>query len=313
MSTAVITMRGAAPDCGWTAGHMALTPIGNRPLLLHAVDTVRAADVDHIAVVGDADALAVARPLLDPDIERVEVGSFATAAESVLAVGERLRGERIIVHDAQGLLVRGVDSLSSAVADHSADATVFYKELGKRICGVHVFSDSILGALRRDCTLVDAVDRLAAGGGRVQAGVLSGWWSWNASPERLLEVNRNVLDAMEPASARSSLEDTRLEGRVRIHPTARLRAAVVRGPVIIGAHARVTDAYVGPYTTVGDGATIENSEIESSIVLPRARICHVGVRVESSIIGEDAHVSRDFSLPKALRLSVGTGASVLLS
>ncbi|MEA2169520.1 MAG: glucose-phosphate thymidylyltransferase, partial [Solirubrobacteraceae bacterium] len=103
------------------------------------------------------------------------------------------------------------------------------------------------------------------------------------------------------------------EGRVSVHPTARLVNAVVRGPAIIGAHARVTDAYVGPFTTVGDGATIENSEIESSIVLPRARIRHVGVRVEASVIGAGATVGRDFALPKAMRLRIGANATVTLA
>lgn len=306
-------MRGGVPDVNWTCEPVALTPIGNRPLLLHAVETVRAAGADRVVVAGDADALAAGAPLLDPDVELVEVDALAGAAEAVLALRDGLYGERIIVHDAEGLLLRGVESLGAAVADESADATVFYQDLGTRICGVHVFSDSILGALEHRSSLLDAVDRLAAGGGRVQAGVLGGWWSWDACADRLLEVNRSVLDTLEPGVARSSLEDSRLEGRVRIHPTARLRAAVVRGPVIIGAHARVTDAYVGPYTSVGDGATVENSEIESSIVLPRARICHVGVRVESSIIGEGARVARDFALPKALRLRVGSGATVSLS
>ncbi len=312
VAKAVITLRRSAPDVGWTRDHAALTPIANRPLLAHAVDTVLASGVDEVFVAGDAVALGACSPVLDPDVRLVEVDAAASATDSLLALSDRLRGERIVVHDAEGLLVRGVASLGAAVADETSDATVFYQDLGQRICGVHVFSDSILGALGRNVSLLDAVDRIAAGGGRVQAGVLADWWSWEACADRLLEVNRNVLDAMEPAVARSSLEDTRLEGRVRIHPTARLRAAFVRGPVIIGAHARVTDAYVGPYTAVGDGATIENSEIESSIVMPRARICHVGVRVESSIVGEGARVGRDFSLPKALRLRVGSGAAVSL-
>jgi glucose-1-phosphate thymidylyltransferase len=115
-----------------------------------------------------------------------------------------------------------------------------------------------------------------------------GWHPWADGAEALLELNRIVLDAMEPVTTGASFEGSRLEGRVSVHPTARLVNAVVRGPAIIGAHARVTDAYVGPFTTVGDGATIENSEIESSIVLPRARIRHVGVRVEASVIGANA-------------------------
>lgn len=315
MTYGLIAVRTATAGAqgSWMGDIPSLAPVANRPLLLRAIDTVRAAGAERVIVAGDSRALGCAAALLDAGVECVEVEPGATTADALLAAADRLRGQRIVVHDAEGMLLRGTAALSDAVADDRADATIFFKDLGTRIGGVHVFSDSILGALESGGTLLAAVDRLAAGGGRVQAGVLAGWWSWDAQGDRLLEVNRTVLDTLEPAVGRDSLEETRVEGRVRIHPTARVANAVIRGPVIIGAHARVTDAYVGPYTTVGDGALIENSEIEASIVLPRARICHVGVRVEASIVGADACVGRDFALPRALRLRVGAGASVTLS
>lgn len=313
MAKGVITLTGGDAAVGWSDEPPALTPIANRPLLLHAVDTLRDSGVDEVMVVGDAAALDAAAEYLDDGVVAVEADRGASPAAALAAVADRLRGERIVTHSAEGLLLRGTTALAQAVADDRSDATVFHRDMGERVVGVHVFSDSILGTLA-DCDTLDAaIDRLAAGGGRVRAGVLAGWWSWDACADRVLEVNRIVLDALEPAVGRDSLEDTRLEGRVRVHPTARVVNAVVRGPAIIGAHARVTDAYVGPYTTVGDGAVIENSEIESSIVLPRARIRHVGVRVEASIVGAGASVGRDFALPKALRLRVGSGASVTLS
>lgn len=313
MAIGAITLRSGQSQASWTAGPPALTPVANRPLLLHAVDTLRSAGADGVVVTGDALVLDLASEWLDADVDTVEVPEYTRPADALLAIADRLRGERIAVHDGEGMLLRGAEGLRAALVDDSADATVFFRDMDDRISGVHVFSDSILGTLTGATTLLEAIDRLAAGGGRVQAGVLAGWWSWDACADRVLEVNRSVLETLEPAVARSSLEGSRLEGRVRVHPTARLRNAVVRGPVVIGAHARVTDAYVGPFTTVGDGATIENSEIEASIVLPRARICHVGVRVEASIVGEDATVGRDFALPKAMRLRVGAGASVQLS
>ena len=45
----------------------------------------------------------------------------------------------------------------------------------------------------------------------------------------------------------------------------------MRGPAIIGAGARLTDCYVGPYTAVGEGCVIENAEVEHSILLAGSR------------------------------------------
>jgi glucose-1-phosphate thymidylyltransferase len=297
MARGLIAIRGASEGAPWVPELPALTPVANRPLVLHAIDAVRAAGATEVVIAADQATLLAAAPVLAEagDVIRLELVGGVSAADAMVAGAELLRGERIIVHDAEGMLVRSGKTLGSALAADHADATVFFCHPGDLVTGVHVFSDSILGALAATppgadgCrSLLAGVDRLAAGGGRVQAGVLEGWHPWADGAEALLELNRIVLDAMEPVTTGASLEGSRLEGRVSVHPTARLVNAVVRGPAIIGAHARVTDAYVGPFTTVGDGATIENSEIESSIVLPRARIRHVGVRVEASVIGANA-------------------------
>ena len=42
-----------------------------------------------------------------------------------------------------------------------------------------------------------------------------------------------------------------------IEAGARLERATVRGPAIIGAGARLSDAYIGPYTAIGEGCVIE--------------------------------------------------------
>ena len=52
---------------------------------------------------------------------------------------------------------------------------------------------------------------------------------------------------------------------------ATLERAVVRGPAVIGAGARIIDSYVGPYTAIGAGCEIVGSEVEHSILLAGAR------------------------------------------
>jgi hypothetical protein len=57
---------------------------------------------------------------------------------------------------------------------------------------------------------------------------------------------------------------------------------------------------------------IEGAEIEDSIVLPGASIMHIGGRISASVVGRNARIFRDFTLPRALRLQVGDGARVAL-
>ena len=74
----------------------------------------------------------------------------------------------------------------------------------------------------------------------------------------------------------------------------------------------MTDAYIGPYSSIGAGVVIEGTEIEHSIVLPEAELRFVGTRLESSVIGRGARIVRGFDLPGAIRVSVGDGAEVIL-
>jgi glucose-1-phosphate thymidylyltransferase len=99
---------------------------------------------------------------------------------------------------------------------------------------------------------------------------------------------------------------------VLIDRTATVRSSMVTGPAVIGPHATVVDAYLGPYTSIGAGARVEGAEIERSIVAPGASVMHIGGRLVSSLVGRDARIYRDFSLPRALRLWVGEGDEVAL-
>ena len=80
----------------------------------------------------------------------------------------------------------------------------------------------------------------------------------------------------------------------------------------VNADSLIVEAYVGPYTSIGAGARIEGTEIERSIVSPGASVTHVGGRLVASLIGCDARVFRDFSLPRAMRLRVGDGDEIAL-
>ena len=91
-----------------------------------------------------------------------------------------------------------------------------------------------------------------------------------------------------------------------------MQGSVIVGPAVIGSGARITDSYIGPYTSIGERARVEGTEVERSIIASGASVMHVGGRLVASVVGRDARVFRDFSLPRALRLRVGDGTEVAL-
>ena len=107
--------------------------------------------------------------------------------------------------------------------------------------------------------------------------------------------------------------DTAIEGRVSIGEGSVVHRSRLRGPLVIGANARIVDSYVGPFTSIADGVEIEHSEIEHSIVLERSRILRVPRRIESSLIGKEVVVCASDERPRTHRLMLGDSSRVELA
>ena len=73
---------------------------------------------------------------------------------------------------------------------------------------------------------------------------------------------------------------------------------------MIGTGTRVENSFVGPFSAIGNQCVVVNSEIEHSVVMDRSSILDIA-RLEDSLIGSDAVVSRSRQRPRALRLMVG--------
>jgi glucose-1-phosphate thymidylyltransferase len=171
-------------------------------------------------------------------------------------------------------------------------------------------SDTGLPANQLDLSSI--AEELANQGGDVQVRVARSWHRFAGDALDLLDMNRIVLDALAPETAAIESDGNRFEGRVVIDPTACVLSSVIVGPVVVGAEALITDAYIGPHTSIGERVRIEGAEIERSIVLADASILHIGGRLVASVVGCGARIFRDFSVPRAMRLQVGDGDEVAL-
>ena len=97
---------------------------------------------------------------------------------------------------------------------------------------------------------------------------------------------------------------------VIVEAGARLERTTVRGPAIIGAGARLSDCYVGPYTAIGEGCVIEQSEVEHSILLAGCSVRKLDGRMESSLLGRDVKISGGDRQPRAYRFLVGDNSEL---
>ena len=84
----------------------------------------------------------------------------------------------------------------------------------------------------------------------------------------------------------------------------------MRGPAIVGAGAVIRDAYVGPYTSIDRDCTVERCEVEHSILLEGASVTDLEVRLEASLLGKNAKLTRGDGVPKTLRMIVGDNSEI---
>ena len=84
----------------------------------------------------------------------------------------------------------------------------------------------------------------------------------------------------------------------------------MRGPAIIGAHARLVDCYVGPYTAIGERCQIARSEVEHSILLAGCTVSDLDGRMESSLLGRNVTVRRGERQPRAYGFVVGDNSDI---
>ncbi|GGT37229.1 glucose-1-phosphate thymidylyltransferase [Nonomuraea spiralis] len=187
------------------------------------------------------------------------------------------------------------------------------------LVGVYLFSPAVHAAVaelkpswRGELEITDAIQWLIEAGLRVESSVISGYWKDTGNVTDMLEVNRLVLESVEPGVRGHVDEVSELIGRVVVEPGAVVERSRVVGPAIIGRDARIQDSYVGPFTSVGASCVVTGSEIEYSILLPRASIDGVG-RIEASLIGHDVEVTRAPNTPRAHRLVLGDHSKVQIT
>src|SRR5262249_30450602 len=127
------------------------------------------------------------------------------------------------------------------------------------LVGVYLFSNLIFEAARslqpswrNELEITEAIQKLIDDSRAVRSEVVRGWWKDTGQLADMLEANRLVLEELVTSLEGEVDEASKVEGRVVLAPGARLERSVVRGPAVIGAGAHVEDAFIGPYTSIGD-------------------------------------------------------------
>ncbi|MFC4015303.1 glucose-1-phosphate thymidylyltransferase [Nonomuraea purpurea] len=184
------------------------------------------------------------------------------------------------------------------------------------LVGVYLFSAAVHDAVARltpsrrgELEITDAIRSMLRSGLKVRSSLVSGYWKDTGSVADMLEVNRLVLESVEARFDGTVDEHSELIGPVVVSHGAVIERSRIVGPAVIGQDAHVLDSIIGPNTSIADKCRVFGSEIQHSIILPRASL--EGVRcVESSLIGQDVAVTAAPGVRGTHRLVLGDHSKV---
>jgi glucose-1-phosphate thymidylyltransferase len=329
-----------------------LVPVANKPVLFYGIEALVEAGVTEIGIVvapdtGDEIRAAVgsgeafgARVTFIPQPEPLGLAHAVLTAEEYLADGpfvmylgdnllrdgivELVEAFRASEPDALILLTHVADPEHYGVAELEGDRVRRLVEKPANppsnlaLVGVYMFGPEVFDAARRieasprgELEITDTIQRLIDDGKRVEQHEVRGWWKDTGQLGDMLEANRLVLEDIEP-SIEGELIDSRVEGRVALAAGAVVERSQIRGPAIVGAGARITDAYIGPYTSIGPGCEVARSEVEHSILLEGSSVVDLASRMEASLMGRNSRLARANGLPKTLRMIVGDNSEITI-
>jgi len=329
-----------------------LVPVANKPVLFYGIESLAAAGIKDIGIViapetgaeiraaaGDGERFGVSIQYIEQDAPRGLAHAVLTAEEFlgdssfVMYLGDNLLRDGILElvdqfrteePDALILLTRVPDPEHYGVAELEGERVARLIEKPEQptsdlaLVGVYMFTPPIFDAARSiepsargELEITDAIQRLIDSGLTVDPHIVRGWWKDTGQVQDMLDANRLILDDLDERME-GELIDSRVEGRVVIEPGVVVERTTIRGPAIVGRGSRITDAYIGPYSAIGEDVTIDRAELEYSIVLSGSSLRDLESRVEASLIGRNVAIARSPALPRAYRFVVGDNAEIAL-
>ncbi len=186
------------------------------------------------------------------------------------------------------------------------------------LVGVYFFTPVIFDVIRDlkpswrgEYEITDAIQMLMDRGFNVGYDFVEGWWVDTGKKDYILSVNALILDERAKREIRGKVENSKVEGRVEVGDGTYIKDSTIRGPAVIGRNCLIERSYISPYVSVGDNSHIINSSVEYSVILEGVTINGIE-RLEESLIGRYAKITKGLDNRKSLKLHVGDHSEVVL-
>ena len=326
-----------------------LVPVANKPVLFYGLEAMRAAGIAEVGiVVGDTrveiEAAVGDGSRFDLRVTYLPQEAPLGLAHAVMIAEDFLGDSAFVMYLGDNLLKEGIAPFVQRFADTQPDALILLQKVADpsaygiaelkdgcvtrlvekpaeprsdlALVGVYIFTPAVFESVkaitpspRGELEITDAIQHMIDRGRRVESHIVKGWWKDTGKLEDMLEANRLILSTIE-RDVRGTTTECIVEGPVVVGATSCLERCTVRGPVIIGERCHLAGAFIGPYTAINDDVTIEDAEMENSIILEGSSVCSLSARMTDSLIGKNVSIRRSDARPVAYRFMVGDSSQI---
>ncbi|MGB9720389.1 MAG: glucose-1-phosphate thymidylyltransferase [bacterium] len=322
-----------------------LIPIANKPIIFYGIESLTNAGIKEIGIVVGDTAEEVRQTVGNGEkwgvrIEYIFQSAPLGLAHAIKISTDFLKDEPFVMYLGDNLLKEGVGDFVKKFQQIKSDALILLTEVNNpqefgvavvdekgtvkkliekpkeppsnfALVGIYLFNRNIFTAIdnikpswRNELEITDAIQWLLDNNFNVVSDKVKGWWKDTGKPEDIIEANLLILENIEPLN-QGTLIDANLNGRVRIGSGANIEKSIIRGPVVIGNNVHIINAFIGPFTSIGDNAIIQNSEVECSVIMEGAKIKNVNKRIDRSIIGKNVIITQTEVSPRSHRFYLG--------
>lgn len=208
--------------------------------------------------------------ILGDTIFDVELSGILNSSSSALGVREVEDPSRFgIAITSKGKIVKLVEKPNEPIGNLAIVGLYYIKNSDPLFsCLDRLISENI--RTKGEYQLTDALQMMLENGEAITTFPVNNWYDCG-KPETLLSTNEILL---KEHSSNSSI-----------------RGCIINEPVFVSKSAKINNAIIGPNTTIGDNAFIEDAIIKNSIIGNSSRVQHVSLN--KSIIGSNVDLSGD--------------------
>lgn len=267
--------------------------------IAHAIGMVEdfVGEEDFVVVLGDNYFQNGFVQLLE-DFRRDEKGAY-------IALAKVQNPEEFGVAEIKdGRIVRIVEKPKIPISNYAVTGVYFLRK------SIFPFIASLKPSLRGELEITEAFQNMIDSGLKIGYSVINGWWKDTGTPEEFLTCNMMALEKITSES--SDTTENRRYWRAKIEEGVKIdEASKIVGPCFIGSETRITNSFIGPYTSIGRNCNIKNSHIENSVIMDGVSIdLNSSTEIRESLIGPSTEINSNKVNKKFLKFIIGRRSKV---